>query len=596
MTPMERRWIGEALRRRAEQWRTRLGFGLLIALVFWPMTGPLFALAWTGTYLLIQTAERFLTALWSASPRLRRRLTLPGLALVLAGNLVFASFALRQAMTLDALGLVCAAVLVSGALINGAMATGGSRAVTLAALTPHLGLLLSLPVFLYLSYDSPLAAVQLLVAGMLLVAATVAAVRGLSKTMARQRAAEAAAVAARRQAEAASRAKSAFIANMSHEIRTPLNGVLGLARALAGADLPPREREQSLLLLESGEALRGLLNDMLDLSKIEAGHFVVDRRPFVLHELLDSLVRLFEPAARAKGLELHLAASPDLAEVYIGDETRVRQIMANLISNAVKFTDRGRILVEACADPEGLRLTVSDTGPGVAGDQMALLFKKFVQLDESPTRRHGGAGLGLSLCADLVGLMKGDIRAERLPDAGMRFVVVLPLPEQRTPLRALPVAEPAPPAAAAGEASTGGRPVPLRILAAEDHPINRKVLELLLEPTDVECHFVENGQEAVAVWRERDWDLILMDIQMPVMDGIAATRAIRAEEAFLGRRRTPILALTANALQHQQDEYAAAGMDDFIGKPVQPETLYAAIERAAHDPDDTAADRPAFQA
>lgn len=594
MTPMERRWIGEALRRRAEQWRTRIGFGLLIALVFWPMTGSLFALAWTGTYLLVQAGERFLTALWSASPRLRRRLTFPGLALVLAGNLVFASFALRQAMTLDTLGLVCAAVLASGALINGAVTTGGSRAVALAALAPHIGLLLSLPVFLYFSYDSPLAAVQLLVAGMLLAAATVAAIRGLSRTMARQRAAEAAAVAARRQAEAASRAKSAFIANMSHEIRTPLNGVLGLARALAGADLPPREREQSLLLLESGEALRVLLNDMLDLSKIEAGHFVLDSRPFALRDLLDRLVRLFEPAAAAKGLELRLAASPDLAEVYVGDETRVRQIMANLISNAVKFTDHGRILVEARPAPQGLRLAVSDTGPGVAADQMALLFQKFVQLDESPTRRHGGAGLGLSLCADLVALMEGDIRAERLPDAGMRFEIVLPLPEQRTPPRQ--EAEPAPPAAAVCETPPGDRPVPLQILAAEDHPINRKVLELLLEPVDVECHFVENGLEALEAWRQRHWDVIPMDVQMPVMDGIAATRAIRAEETFLGRRRTPILALTANALQHQQEEYAAAGMDDFVGKPVQPETLYAAIERAVQASGDSAAERSTFHA
>lgn len=594
MTPPERRWIGEALRRRAEQWRTRIGFGLLIALVFWPMTGPLFALAWTGTYLLIQAAERFLTALWSASPRLRRRLTFPGLALVLAVNMVFASFALRQAMTLDTLGLVCAAVLASGALINGAMATSGSRAVTLAALAPHLGLLLSLPGFLYLRYDSPLAAVQLLVAGMLLAAATVAAVRGLSRTMARQRAAEAAAVAARRQAEAASRAKSAFIANMSHEIRTPLNGVIGLARALAGGDLPSREREQSLLLLESGEALRILLNDMLDLSKIEAGHFVLERKPFALRDLLDSLVRLFEPAAGTKGLALNLSAAPNLAEIYIGDETRVRQIMANLISNAVKFTDHGRILVEARVASQGLWLGVSDTGPGVAEDQMDRLFQKFVQIDDSSTRRHGGAGLGLSLCADLAALMKGEICAERLTEGGMRFVVVLPLPVQGDSDRSPPAPREATSAAAA--TSFDGMGAPLQILAAEDHPVNRKVLELLLEPADVDCHFVEDGQQAVEAWRQRDWDLILMDIQMPVMDGIAATRAIRAEEAFLGRRRTPIIALTANALQHQQEEYVAAGMDEFIGKPVHPATLYAAIDKAAQLPREAATGAPAARA
>ncbi|WP_292037170.1 MULTISPECIES: response regulator [unclassified Brevundimonas] len=582
MTATERRWLGEALRRRAGQWRTRVGFGLLIAGAFWPMVGAPFALVWASAYILIQAAERFLTSVWSASPRLRRGLTPLALALVLAGNLSFAGFALRQAMTQDPLGLICAAILASGALINGAIATGGSRAVSLAALVPHLGVLLSLPLFLGRNYGSPWAAMQLLAAGMLLVAATVTAVRGLSANMARQRAAEAAAVAARRQAEAASRAKSAFIANMSHEIRTPLNGVIGLARVLAGSDLPPREREQSQLLLESGEALRVLLNDMLDLSKIEAGRFVLEPRPFHLRALLDSLVRLFEPAATTKGLELQLSAAPDLADAYIGDETRIRQVLANLISNAVKFSDQGRILVEARPDPRGLWLAVSDMGAGVAEDQMDRLFQKFVQLDESPTRRHGGAGLGLSICADLVGLMGGDIHAERLVAGGMKFVAILPLQEQPR-LAAEPVIEPAAEPSDVKGQSGEGRTAPLQILAAEDHPINRKVLQLLLEPTGVDCHFVENGRDAVEAWRARAWDVILMDIQMPLMDGIAAARAIRAEEAFLGRRPTPIIALTANALQHQREEYAAAGMDDFIGKPVQPETLFAALERATRN-------------
>lgn len=593
MTATERRWLGQALRRRAGQWRTRVGFGLLIAGAFWPMVGAPFALAWAIVYILIQAAERFLTSLWNASPRLRRSLTPVALALVLAGNLAFAGFALRQAMTQDLLGLICAAILASGALINGAIATGGSRAVTLAALLPHLGVLLSLPLFLDRNYGSPWAAMQLLAAGMLLVAATVTAVRGLSATMDRQRAAEASAVAARRQAEAASRAKSAFIANMSHEIRTPLNGVIGLARVLAGSDLPPREREQSQLLLESGEALRVLLNDMLDLSKIEAGRFVLEPRPFRLRALLDSLVRLFEPAATTKGLELKLSTAPELADAYIGDETRIRQVLANLISNAVKFTDQGGILVEARPDPGGLWLAVSDTGGGVAEDQMDRLFQKFVQLDESPTRRHGGAGLGLSLCADLVALMGGDIQAERLATGGMRFVATLPLLEAQDPPVAETLIEPA------AEPDVGGLPgesgtAPLQILAAEDHPINRTVLQLLLEPTGVECHFVEDGRQAVEAWRQRAWDVILMDIQMPVMDGIAAARAIRAEEAFLGRRPTPIIALTANALQHQREEYAAAGMDDFIGKPVQPEALFAALERATRKaPDRVGPEAPA---
>ena len=580
MTPKKRRRIGEALRQRAGQWRTRIGFSLLIALAFWPMVGLRFALIWTIAYVLIQAGERFVTAVWTASPRLRGRLAPIGVSLVLSSNLLFAVFALRQAMTLETQGLVCAALLLSGALINGVMVTAGSRSITAASLGPHLCALAALPVFMRIKYDQPLPALQLLVAGLLLTAATVAAVRGLSATLARRRTAEATAVAERRLAEAASRAKSDFIANMSHEIRTPLNGVIGMARALSRADLPPREKEQSLLLVESGEALRVLLNDMLDLSKIEAGKLTIDARPFALRPMLEGVTRLFEPAAAAKGLTVSLEIAPGLAGTWIGDEARIRQVLSNLVSNAVKFTSTGGLVVSAAASDgstapgsvAGLRLAVADTGPGIDPAQMDRLFQKFVQLDESSTRRHGGTGLGLALCADLTSLMEGEIQVRRAPGGGMEFVVLLPLKTGHADLAETPPHEPA---------ARDLEGAPLWVLAAEDHPTNRKVLELLLEPTGVHCRFVENGQEAVEAWREQNWDVILMDVQMPVMDGLAATRAIRSEEAFGGRRRTPIIALTANALQHQQEEYAAAGMDDFVGKPIQPARLYAALSRAA---------------
>ncbi|NWE51791.1 response regulator [Brevundimonas sp. P7753] len=580
MTPKKRRRIGEALRQRAGQWRTRIGFSLLIALAFWPMVGLRFALTWTVAYVLVQAGERFVTAVWTASPRLRRRLAPIGVSLVLSSNLLFAVFALRQAMTLETQGLVCAALLLSGALINGLMVTAGSRTITAVTLGPHLCALAALPVFMRIRYDQPLPALQLLVAGLLLAAATVAAVRGLSAALAQRRTAEATAVAARRLAEAASRAKSDFIANMSHEIRTPLNGVIGMARALSQADLPPREKEQSLLLVDSGEALRVLLNDMLDLSKIEAGKLTIDARPFALRPMLEGVTRLFEPAAAAKGLTIGLEIAPGLARTWIGDEARIRQILSNLVSNAVKFTSTGGLVVSAApaggssgsAALAGLRLAVVDTGPGIDPAQMDRLFQKFVQLDESSTRRHGGTGLGLALCADLTSLMEGEIQVRRAPSGGMEFLVLLPLKTGHADLAETPPHEPA---------ARDLEGAPLWVLAAEDHPTNRKVLELLLEPTGVHCRFVENGQEAVEAWREQNWDVILMDVQMPVMDGLAATRAIRSEEAFGGRRRTPIIALTANALQHQQEEYAAAGMDDFVGKPIQPDRLYAALSRAA---------------
>lgn len=595
MTPKKRRRIGEALRQRAGQWRTRIGFSLLIALAFWPMVGLRFALIWTIAYVLVQAGERFVTAVWTASPRLRGRLAPIGVSLVLSSNLLFAVFALRQAMTLETQGLVCAALLLSGALINGVMVTAGSRSIMAASLGPHLCALAALPVFMRLRYDQPLPALQLLVAGLLLTAATVAAVRGLSATLARRRTAEATAVAERRLAEAASRAKSDFIANMSHEIRTPLNGVIGMARALSRADLPSREKEQSLLLVESGEALRVLLNDMLDLSKIEAGKLTIDVRPFALRPMLEGVTRLFEPAAAAKGLTVSLEIAPGLAGTWIGDEARIRQVLSNLVSNAVKFTSTGGLVVSAAASDgstapgsvAGLRLAVADTGPGIDPAQMDRLFQKFVQLDESSTRRHGGTGLGLALCADLTSLMEGEIQVRRAPGGGMEFVVLLPLKTGHADLAETPPHEPA---------ARDLEGAPLWVLAAEDHPTNRKVLELLLEPTGVHCRFVENGQEAVEAWREQDWDVILMDVQMPVMDGLAATRAIRSEEAFGGRRRTPIIALTANALQHQQEEYAAAGMDDFVGKPIQPARLYAALNRAAEQSEPSPRSADAAQA
>lgn len=595
MTPKKRRRIGEALRQRAGQWRTRIGFSLLIALAFWPMVGLRFALIWTIAYVLVQAGERFVTAVWTASPRLRGRLAPIGVSLVLSSNLLFAVFALRQAMTLETQGLVCAALLLSGALINGVMVTAGSRSITAASLGPHLCALAALPVFMRLRYDQPLPALQLLVAGLLLTAATVAAVRGLSATLARRRTAEATAVAERRLAEAASRAKSDFIANMSHEIRTPLNGVIGMARALSRADLPSREKEQSLLLVESGEALRVLLNDMLDLSKIEAGKLTIDARPFALRPMLEGVTRLFEPAAAAKGLTVSLEIAPGLAGTWIGDEARIRQVLSNLVSNAVKFTSTGGLVVSAAASDgstapgsvAGLRLAVADTGPGIDPAQMDRLFQKFVQLDESSTRRHGGTGLGLALCADLTSLMEGEIQVRRAPGGGMEFVVLLPLKTGDADLAETPPHEPA---------ARDLEGAPQWVLAAEDHPTNRKVLELLLEPTGVHCRFVENGQEAVEAWREQDWDVILMDVQMPVMDGLAATRAIRSEEAFGGRRRTPIIALTANALQHQQEEYAAAGMDDFVGKPIQPARLYAALNRAAEQSEPSPRSADAAQA
>ena len=386
---------------------------------------------------------------------------------------------------------------------------------------------------------------------------------------------------AKAQAEAASLAKSAFLATMSHEIRTPLNGVLGMTQALAAdPTLTQHQRARLDMIRASGESLLAILNDILDLSKVEAGKLELESIEFDLEAIAQGAHAQFKAMAVDKGLEFKLAIDPAAKGAYLGDPTRVRQVIYNLISNALKFTERGEIRVAIDPAPGGgLRLTVADTGIGMAPEQLQRIFDKFEQADASSTRRYGGTGLGLAICRDLCGLMGGSITAESEPGRGARFTVVLPLPQVTEPAAA--GALPAVGEAAEAEAEDAAA---LRILAAEDNPTNQMVLKALLAQVGVEPVMVENGALALEAWTTGEFDLILMDIQMPQMDGMEATRAIRRAEAETGRARTPIVALTANAMSHQVAEYAAAGMDAHVPKPIDVAALFATMERLLNEP------------
>ena len=383
---------------------------------------------------------------------------------------------------------------------------------------------------------------------------------------------DAALAAARDAAEAASRAKSAFLANTSHEIRTPLNGLLGLARLAMQDGLPEARRQQYLAqILDSAQSLAGIMSDVLDVSKIEAGRLALEDTAFELHEALRAVHHAYQSLAEVKGLALRLSIDAGLPDTVRGDPVRVRQILSNFITNALKFTERGEVNIQAGAAPGGaLRLTVSDTGPGVALELQERLFTPFSQGDTSTTRRFGGTGLGLSICRELARLMGGAVGVQSVPGHGSTFWAELPLPGA------------APAAAVAGtEAADIACLEGARVLMVEDNPVNMMIAVAMLEHWGVRVAQAFDGHEAVEAVHAaaRDgapFDAVLMDVQMPVMGGHEAARELRRH--FEARTLT-IIALTAAALVSERDEALAAGMTDFLTKPIDAPKLRQTLAR-----------------
>ncbi len=390
-------------------------------------------------------------------------------------------------------------------------------------------------------------------------------------------------------AETANRTKTEFLANMSHEIRTPINGIVGMTDLALETPLTDEQREFLTTARNSADALMSIVNDILDFSRIEAGQLAVERIAFDPRDVANEACSVVQPMVRARGLTLETRVDPRLPPSIVGDPTRLRQAMLNLLGNAVKFTAEGRIdvalrLAEDGPGPPTLEISVRDTGVGIPADKHEQVFEAFAQADASTTRRYGGSGLGLSITRRLVALMGGCIRLDSAPGRGSTFVIALPLQASApvvggdaTGCAAVPAeSAPEPPAALVAD-----------VLVVEDNPVNRLMLERMLERIGCRVAVACDGAEAVARFAAEPFDAVLMDLQMPVKGGLEATGEIRDLERLRGARRTPVIAVTANAVSGDREACLAAGMDDYLTKPYTSRQLRDMLERwTGRDPVD----------
>jgi two-component system, sensor histidine kinase len=384
--------------------------------------------------------------------------------------------------------------------------------------------------------------------------------------------------AARVCAEKATAAKSRFLAAMTHEIRTPLNAIIGMSTVLADGPLETSQKECAETIRSSGEILYALANDILDFSKIESGRLELEKVPFTLATAVNRAADCLRGAAKNKGLKLEIAFASDLPARVVGDATRLQQILVNLLANAIKFTSHGRVRIEASLSDEGtpaapvLAFAVADTGIGIAPEHLAGLFRDYAQAEPSTSRRYGGTGLGLSISKCLAELHGGHIWVESVPGKGSTFRFTLKVGPATEPVQTTPITK---------HDATFATVHPLKVLVADDNPVNLKVAGMLLRRLGYQPAFVRDGAEALASLRADAYDVVLMDVEMPVLDGLAATERIRRE--FPLGRQPRIIALTAHAMKDQSARFIEAGMDDYLAKPIRMDQLTSVLARAAPD-------------
>jgi two-component system, sensor histidine kinase len=570
---------------RARDVKARTALAVFITVTSWYVTGALWPFVWFAAFMGGQLLSVLIGRPVQKDPTLvpGRRLEFAFLGSIGFSAFVFASIAVLVWFGGGLEGKLFALIVLFGGLLNIALQAGSHQRLFWTGCAPFMILIVGLPLATILvENDVHHGAMGFIVAGSVLyIGHVIVAVRHHDKASAALRGALHQAKTDRLRADQANKAKSDFLATMSHEIRTPLNGVLGMAQAMDADPLPTSQRGRLEIIRQSGEVLLMLLNDLLDISKVESNRLELEDGIVDLEELAAQAQAAFGPLAEAKGVRLKVWVSDWAKGLRKGDPTRVRQIIYNLLANAVKFTNEGRVGLSVSANGDEMVIEVTDSGAGIPPEVVPTLFERFTQADATTTRRFGGSGLGLAISRALARLMGGDITVESALGVGSTFTARLILAPAEGVVKAKPASKPRAPRVRKAKAEARRTPEPdagLRILAAEDNSTNRLVLQTLLEQIGLFPTFVENGKLALEAWRAGRWDVILMDIQMPEMDGLAATKEIRREEAERNLVRTPIIALTANAMSHQVSEYTAAGMDGLAPKPIQLPQLIGAIE------------------
>lgn len=564
----EKRQVANALASRRANMVLRLVAAVSIALILDVFVGLRWVWLWGVTYATLQMIElggwSWIRGRSERAQAIWRRLAttvLPFTTSTVFGFLSVPLFA-SQSRFAPTLG----GMLLAGALLNVVVINGSQRSAIVSAATPYVIYLLIVPLVARAANpESPLAS-AIWFGALLLIATVTIAAHTLHTALRAAAKAKDEAERRRHEAEEAVAAKSAFVAMISHELRTPISAILAGAARLQGEAPDASSRMQAQLIADAGGLMRGLLNDLLDFSRLEAGRMSVEKAPFNLRQTIADTVRLWRAEATRKGLRLRVKGAAALPRWVAGDGMRLRQVLNNLLSNALKFTARGEITVSPRVQVEGSRVLltveVADTGPGIPEASLSRLFRPFEQLGEAIARHHGGSGLGLAISRELARLMGGDISATSPPGGGARFTLSATLeiaepPEETAPTA--PVAD-------------------LRVLVVDDHLVNRRALELVLEPLGVRATLAESGERALELLQSEVFDVVLMDVYMPGMDGRAATKILRASGG--PNQQAPVIAVTASEAVEDWEACFAAGMNDRVSKPIDPFELYAALARA----------------